>query len=44
MMDNIPLPADIVSRFHEKTIAVIGYEVDQVYQTPSGDQSVPIYW
>ena len=44
MMDPSPLPADIVKRFAGKAIAVVGYEVDQVYKTPTGDESVPITW
>jgi len=44
MMDTINLPEDIVNRFDNKTIAVIGYEVDQVYKKDSGDVSVPIFW
>ena len=50
----VPLPADIVSRFDGKAIAITGYEVDQVMvdnatkdsSTTSGfkEQSVPIYW
>jgi len=44
MMDPIPLPKDLVARFANKTMAVVGYEVDQVYRTPEGDQSVPIIW
>ena len=43
-MDTINLPEDIVNRFDNKTIAVIGYEVDQVYKKDSGDVSVPIFW
>lgn len=44
MMDTVNLPAEIVARFANKTIAIIGYEVDQVYVKPTGDVSVPIYW
>lgn len=38
----VPLPADIVSRYHGKGMAVVGFEVDQVRKTPKGDVSVPI--
>lgn len=38
----VELPKDIVSRFDNKGMAVIGYEVDQVRRTPEGDVSVPI--
>ncbi len=44
MMDPIPLPADIVARFANKTIAIVGYEVDQVYREATGDVPVPIIW
>lgn len=43
-MDPVPLPPAIVSRFTNKTMAIVGYEVDQVFRTPDGDKSVPIYW
>eukprot|EP00005_Dracoamoeba_jomungandri_P011599 CAMPEP_0174265228 /NCGR_PEP_ID=MMETSP0439-20130205/25700_1 /TAXON_ID=0 /ORGANISM="Stereomyxa ramosa, Strain Chinc5" /LENGTH=693 /DNA_ID=CAMNT_0015351583 /DNA_START=91 /DNA_END=2172 /DNA_ORIENTATION=+ len=44
MMDPVKLPAEIVKRFDNKVMAVIGYEVDQVRKTPQGDVSVPIFW
>jgi hypothetical protein len=44
MMDPIPIPAEIKARFANKTMAIIGYEVDQVFRTPEGDKPVPIYW
>ena len=31
-----------VQRFANKTIAITGYEIDQVRQTPQGDVPVPI--
>ena len=50
----VPLPADIVSRFNGKAIAITGYEVDQVivdnttkdsrFSSGYKEQSVPIYW
>ena len=43
-MDAVPLPPEIVNRFTNKTIAVVGYEVDQVFRTAQGDASVPIIW
>ena len=30
MMDPIPLDADLVNRFKDKTMAVVGYETNQV--------------
>ena len=30
MMDPVPLDKEIVDKFHGKTMAVIGYETDQV--------------
>eukprot|EP01060_Flectonema_neradi_P036402 TRINITY_DN698_c1_g2_i1.p1 TRINITY_DN698_c1_g2~~TRINITY_DN698_c1_g2_i1.p1 ORF type:complete len:718 (+),score=175.93 TRINITY_DN698_c1_g2_i1:80-2155(+) len=44
MMDPVPLPDEIVNRFDGKVMAMTGYEVDQVFRTPQGDKSVPIYW
>ena len=44
MMDPVPLDKDLVERFDDKTMAVVGYETDQVFKTPAGDQSVPITW
>ena len=49
---NQPLPADIVKKFKGKTIAITGYEMDQVMVFPTGqpgvnpekDVSVPINW
>ena len=31
MMDPIPLDADIVARFKDKTMAIVGYESNQVH-------------
>ena len=42
MMDPVPLDKTIVEKFHGKTLAVIGYETDQVMRTEDGDISVPI--
>merc|ERR1719357_2083992 len=43
MMDPVPLDKDLVSRFQGKTMAVIGYESDQVIVTEGQpDVSVPI--
>jgi len=44
MLDPVALPKDIIERFENKVMAVVGYEVDQVRKTPSGDVSVPITW
>lgn len=41
--DPVPMPAEIVSRFQGKVMAITGYEADQVMQTPEGDKSVPVY-
>eukprot|EP00403_Amphidinium_massartii_P006684 CAMPEP_0178382090 /NCGR_PEP_ID=MMETSP0689_2-20121128/6317_1 /TAXON_ID=160604 /ORGANISM="Amphidinium massartii, Strain CS-259" /LENGTH=525 /DNA_ID=CAMNT_0020002289 /DNA_START=98 /DNA_END=1675 /DNA_ORIENTATION=- len=38
----VDLPKEVVESFHGKGMAVIGFEVDQVRQTPSGDVSVPL--
>ena len=41
MMPKVNLPKEIVSRFFFKTMAIVGYESDQVF--PNGT-SVPITW
>lgn len=41
-LDPVDLPEDIVKRFDGKGMAVVGFELDQVRQTPSGDVSVPL--
>lgn len=38
----VPLPTDIVKRYAGRGMAVVGFEMDQVRRTPSGDISVPI--
>eukprot|EP00944_MAST-04C_sp_MAST-4C-sp1_P011412 g11412.t1 len=40
-MDKVELPANIVKRFDGKTMAVVGFEVDQVFKGET-DVSVPI--
>jgi len=42
--DPVPLPADIVTKFAGKVIAITGYECDQVLRTAKGDESFPIYY
>ena len=46
MMEKVPLDPSLVQRFDGKTIAVVGYEADQVFHTPAGkpERSVPINW
>lgn len=47
MMEDVPLPPDIVQRFDGKIMAVVGYEVDQVLFDTDGkgeEASVPITW
>ena len=44
MMDPVPLDPDLVARFKGKTMALVGYETDQVMRTPEGDVPVPITW
>ena len=40
---HVPLPSDIVERFRNKTMAIVGYEVDQVKVDDEGNESsVPI--
>merc|ERR1712179_473640 len=43
-MDPVPLDDALVARFKDKTMAIVGYESDQVMRTDKGDQSVPITW
>jgi len=51
-LGNNALPAHIVARFANKTMAITGYEMDQVIVSPAGspglhseqDVSVPINW
>jgi len=42
MMDPVPLDKEIIDKFKGKTLAIVGYETDQVIRTASGDVSVPI--
>ena len=44
MLDPVPLPKNIRDRFAGKSMAITGYEIDQVRRTPSGDVPVPITW
>ena len=44
MMDPVKLPENIINRFKGKTMAMVGYEQDQVFKTDKGDISVPITW
>ena len=44
MMDPVPLGPELVARFAGKTMAVVGYETDQVMRTDGGDVPVPITW
>jgi hypothetical protein len=37
-----PLPAEVVAKYAGKKMAIVGWEIDQVRQTPEGDKSVPI--
>jgi hypothetical protein len=41
-LPSVDLPIDIVERFKGKTMAVVGFEMDQVRRTKEGDVSVPI--
>lgn len=49
MMDPVTLPTEIVNRFNNKVMAIVGYESDQVFHDPNDisgikDVSVPITW
>merc|ERR1719288_283266 len=44
MMDPVPLDPDLVARVKGKTMALVGYETDQVMRTANGDVPVPITW
>ena len=41
MMPKVELPKNIIDRFFKKTMAIVGYETDQVFANGS---SVPITW
>ena len=42
MTDPVDLPQEIIEKFKGKTMAIVGYEADQVYKTENGDISIPI--
>ena len=46
MMDSVPLPPALVQRFAGKTMAITGWESDQVVKGVDGkpDTSIPITW
>ena len=45
LMDKVLLPIDIINKFKDKVIAIVGYEHDQVFKNSDGnDISVPITW
>ena len=45
MMPHVPLPENIVKRFDGKMIAIVGYEVNQVFRYSNGSETpVPITW
>lgn len=44
MMDQVLLPNNIITRFNNKILPIVGYESDQVFKTDKGDISVPITW
>eukprot|EP01060_Flectonema_neradi_P014145 TRINITY_DN20862_c0_g1_i1.p1 TRINITY_DN20862_c0_g1~~TRINITY_DN20862_c0_g1_i1.p1 ORF type:complete len:767 (+),score=171.44 TRINITY_DN20862_c0_g1_i1:37-2337(+) len=41
-LEPVKLPQDIVDRYAGKGMAIVGFEADQVRQTPQGDVQVPI--
>ena len=41
-LDPSPLPEDVVKEYDGKAMAIVGFEVDQVFLTPDGEISVPI--
>ncbi len=38
----VELPPDVVRRYNNTEMAIVGWEIDQVRRTPDGDVSVPI--
>ncbi len=38
----VDLPAEMVQKYANRSVAIVGWEIDQVQQTPHGDLSVPI--
>ena len=41
-LDPVDFPTDIVARYKDIGMAIVGFEMDQVRRTPEGDVSVPI--
>jgi hypothetical protein len=41
-LDPAPLPDEMVKKYNGTSVAIVGWEIDQVRRTPSGDVSVPI--
>jgi hypothetical protein len=41
-MDAVPIPADVAAKFSGKTMAIRGYECNQVMKSKDGDIPVPI--
>ena len=41
-LEPVDLPTDVVRRYNNSEMAIVGWEIDQVRRTPDGDVSVPI--
>ena len=45
MLPEIPLPSDLIKEYNGKTMAITGYEMDQVIVHPNGtEESIPCTW
>ena len=42
MMDPVPLDPDLVARFKDKTMAIVGYETDQVHKSVNSSLRVEL--
>ena len=41
-LEPAPFPEEVVTKWANRSMAIIGWEIDQVRRTPEGDVSVPI--
>ena len=44
MMEPVLLSNNIINRFNNKIIAIVGYETDQIFKENGKDISMPITW
>lgn len=41
-LPSVPLAKDFVDQYDGRDVAIVGFEMDQVFRTPNGDVSVPL--